>query len=119
MNGDITITLSLAATIIAICGTIYGIFSNRKKNQDSDRNTNVNQGREAGAILSELGYIKAQIDEVKVKQDKMDDRYIKFTEELAKLSAFKIEAMGKFDTINHQIEDINKLIRHFHEEKPD
>ena len=55
--------------------------------------------------------------EVKVKQDKMDDRYIKFTEELAKLSAFKNEAMTKFANIDTKIDDINNLIRHFHEKK--
>ena len=114
---DITITISLCATVIAICGTVYGIFSNRKKNIETDRNTNINEGREAGAILTELGYIKAQIDEVKVKQDKMDDRYIKFTEELAKLSSFKNEAMNKFASIDTRLDDINNLIRHFHEEK--
>ena len=79
--------------------------------------THNNEGRETGTILTELGYIKAQIDEVKVKQDKMDDRYIKFTEELAKLSSFKNEASAKFTAIDNKIEDINKLIRHFHEEK--
>ena len=114
---DIAITLSLIATFVAICGTIYGIFSNAKKNHSSDKNDNVNAGREAGAILTELGYIKAQIDEVKVKQDKMDDRYIKFTEDLAKLTAFKIEATNKFNTIDTRLDDINNLIRHFHEEK--
>ena len=115
---DITITLSLCATVIAICGTVYGIFSNRKKNYDSDRVIHNSEGRETGTILTELGYIKAQIDEVKVKQDKMDDRYIKFTEELARLSSFKTEAMTKFASLDTRIDDINKLIRHFHEEKP-
>ena len=114
---EIAITLSLVATCVAIVSGVYGIFSNKKKNYDSDKTANVNAGREAGAILTELGYIKAQIDEVKVKQDKMDDRYIKFTEELAKLSAFKIEATNKFATIDTKIDDLNKLIRHFHEEK--
>lgn len=115
---DIAVTLSLIATCVAICGTIYGIFSNRKKNNDSDKVMHTNEGRETGTILTELGYIKAQIDEVKTKQDKMDDRYIKFTEELAKLSAFKNEASAKFAAIDTRIDDINKLIRHFHEEKP-
>lgn len=114
---EIAVTLSLIATVVAIFSGIYGIFSNKKKNDDSNKHSNINQGREAGAILTELGYIKAQIDEVKVKQDKMDDRYIKFTEELAKLSAFKNEASAKFTAIDTRIDDINKLIRHFHEEK--
>ena len=116
---DIAVTLSLLATVVAICGTIYGIFSNKKKNDDSDKHTNISQGREAGTILTELGYIKAQIDEVKTKQDKMDERYIRFTEEIAKLNAFKSEANNKFVNIDRKIDDINKLIRHFHEEKPE
>lgn len=115
---DIAVTLSLIATCVAICSGVYGIFSNKKKNDDSNRTANVSQGRETGTILTELGYIKAQIDEVKTKQDKMDDRYIKFTEELAKLSSFKTEALTKFASIDTRIDDINKLIRHFHEEKP-
>ena len=136
---DGTVILSIIATIIAICGTIYGIISSKKQNDNSARDTNISQGREAGAVLSELGYIKAQIDEVKVKQDKMDDKYIKFIEELTKLTAFKNEATNKFTAIdrkmddinknldkkvndintnfNKKIDDINNLIRHFHEEK--
>ena len=115
---DTAVTLSLIATLVAICSGIYGIISSKKKNDDTTKHANVNQGRETGTILTELGYIKAQIDEVKTKQDKMDDRYIKFTEELAKLSAFKNEASAKFAAIDTRIDDINKLIRHFHEEKP-
>lgn len=114
MSGEVTITLSLIATVIAICGTVYGIFSNRKKNVQSDREENRNDGMQVGQILSELGYIKGQIDEVKAKQDKMDDRYIKFTEQIAALTAYKSESEHNFDDIYDKIDKINDKIDHFH-----
>ena len=111
---DGAITLSLIATVVAICGTVYGIISNRKKNVQTDKEENRSEGMQVGQILTELGYIKGQIDEVKSKQDKMDDRYIKFTEQIAALTAFKSESEHNFKDIYGKIDKLSDKIDHFH-----
>ena len=111
---DGAITLSIIATVVAICGTIYGIYSNRKKNIQTDREESLDSGRQVGQILSDLGYIKGQIDEVKIKQDKMDDRYIKLTEKLTELAAYKSESEHRFKDIDDRLDKIDAKIDHFH-----
>ena len=35
-----------------------------------------NEGRESGTLLTEIGYIKAGVDDIKRKQEKQDERHL-------------------------------------------
>lgn len=55
-----------------------------------------NSGREDGVILTELGYIKAGVDDMKKKMEESDKRYIDLTERVAAIEEIvKIYHGGK------------------------
>lgn len=105
---DASITLATLATIIAVVSGIYGIYSNKKKNNDMDAKDNMNEGRQTGTILSELGYIKSSVDDIKNKQDRTEERYLDVSMQLVKLQAFKEHSEDKFTELDHKLENIEK-----------
>ena len=60
------------STVIAIVGTVcsaifgYALFRRNNKSDDT------NEGRQTGTMLSELGYIKSGVDDIKRKQESQD-----------------------------------------------
>lgn len=62
---DAVSIIALLGSLIAILGTCYGIYTNKKKNDKEE----MDNGRELGSICSDLGYIKSGIDDIKRKQD--------------------------------------------------
>lgn len=42
-------------------------------------------GKESGTVLTEIGYIKANTDDIKRKQEKQDETLVKMTERVVKL----------------------------------
>lgn len=111
---NFAITFGSVAFILGLIGTIYGIYSNVKSNKNSDKKENTSEGRLEGQILSDLGYIKGQIDEVKNKQDKMDDRFINVAEKLAALTAFRQEANDHLHKLDEEVNQINERINNLH-----
>lgn len=62
--------VTLISILAAVAGVVFGIttfFRNKKKDDAED-------GRESGAILTELGYIKSGVDDLKRKQEKADEQ---------------------------------------------
>lgn len=58
---DFDVPIGLACTILGFVVAYLTFLHNSKKQSNSD-------GREAGAILTELGYVKANTDEIKAEQ---------------------------------------------------
>ena len=62
------------AALAALSGTVAVLFSYlsflRTRKQDG-----LQDGRSAGAVLTELGYIKSGIDDIKHREDKLEARY--------------------------------------------
>lgn len=61
----------ITGILSAICGIALGLLA-AKRNMiiDGDKNS-----RESATIISEIGYIKSGIDDIKRKQEKTDERY--------------------------------------------
>lgn len=57
--------IALIGSIVAIAGTIYGIYTNKKRNDTDTKDS----GKELGIVASDLGYIKSGIDDIKRKQE--------------------------------------------------
>ena len=72
---------------------------NKKKDDKSD-------GKEDGVILTELGYIKSGIDDIKHKQEELDKKNFDFVkhltvvEESAKQAHKRIDKLEKYHTPN-------------------
>lgn len=83
MDGQQVITLILG--ILAGVGTIFAIYfgiKSKRRNECQDSN---NQGRNDGAILTELGYIKGGIDDLKKDVRETKEEQVKLKVQMATL----------------------------------
>ncbi len=80
MKIEITVLISVLS---AVTGMITGIVATqRTRGRDKER-----QSRETATIISEIGYVKAGIDDIKRRQEKQDERYYGLSARVAKLEA--------------------------------
>ena len=88
-------TLTFISILAAVAGIVFGVttfFRNKKKDDSED-------GRQSGTILTELGYIKSGVDDLKRKQEKQDEqnreilRGLTAVEESAKQAHKRIDAL--------------------------
>ena len=98
-----TATVSLVlSTIFGIGGLIFGIISAVRNKKTDD----TKEAKEDGIILTELGYIKSGVDDIKHKQEEQDKQNIDFVrhltavEESAKQAHKRIDNLEKYHTPN-------------------
>ncbi|MCF8017856.1 MAG: hypothetical protein K9L62_00525 [Vallitaleaceae bacterium] len=68
--------VAILSTVLGVLGTVCAIafgYSSYKRNNRMD---NTDEGKESGTILTEIGYIKAGVDDIKRKQEKQDERHL-------------------------------------------
>lgn len=101
-----TITATaLIGIVCSILGAVLGYlgFTRNLKKDCAE------EGKSSGAILTELGYIKSNTDEIKRKQDKQDERHIEFVGRITAVEASAKQAHKRIDTIegrlNHEKDD--------------
>ena len=82
------------------CSIIFGVAAFRRNNK-SDYN---NEGRQTCTMLSDIGYIKSGVDDIKRKQEKQDDFNIKLREEI---TSVKDSAKYAHERINVLEERLN------------
>ena len=70
---DILQVISICASVVAVFGVIYGAYHNKARKDSTDKCEFSNEGKEAGSILSDLGYIKSSIDNLNNKMDKQNE----------------------------------------------
>lgn len=96
-------TGQIIATVVTICGGIAGIiygfvsYSRNKKQDDAA------DGKESGVILTELGYIKSGVDDLKRKQDKQDESMVQFLRDLTTVQESAKQAHKRIDVIEERI----------------
>ena len=101
---DIGTLLGVLGTFIGICGVVYGIYSNKKKNDHMDNTESKNEGRQDGTILTELGYIKSSVDDIKRKQDQQDVRHIELVQKIAGYDEFKKTTENRLNNIEDKLQ---------------
>ena len=86
---------AIIGIIVGIGGFIFGLvtFFRNKKSDDAS------EGRKDGTILTELGYIKSGVDDIKRKQEKQDEQNLKFAERLSSVEASTKQAHKRLDKI--------------------
>lgn len=89
-------------TIVAIVGGIAGIvfglvtlFRNKKADD-------AQQGRESGTVLSDLGYIKAGVDEIKSEQKEQRKTNIELITRLTAVEESTKQAHKRIDELKHE-----------------
>lgn len=69
-------TWELMVTLVSVVGTITAIIFSSISYSASKKKDTSSDGQRIGALMTELGYIKSGIDDIKHKQEKADERYI-------------------------------------------
>ncbi len=94
-----TISIVLSA-VFGIGGLVFGIISAVRNKKTDD----TKEAKEDGIVLTELGYIKSGIDDIKHKQEGQDKQNLEFVRELtaveesAKQAHKRIDKLEKYHT---------------------
>lgn len=80
MTIEITVLVSV---VTALVGMVLGVISARR----ATRSDIARQSRETATIISEIGYVKAGIDDIKRVQEKQDERHYSLMARVSKLEA--------------------------------
>lgn len=76
--------------LIGIIGTMCGIYFGWAAYKRAESAACKGEGKESGAMASDIGYIKAGIDDLKRKQEKAEERHIEVITRLTAVEA-KVE----------------------------
>ena len=91
--------VTFVSVLAAIAGVVFGLiafFRNRKQD-------NTDEGKRTGAIMSELGYIKSGVDDVKRKQERFDETIMGFTRDLVAVTESAKQAHKRIDGLEERI----------------
>ena len=96
-------TWETIAMVVAICGGIAGIvFGVLSRTRDTKKD-NTEDGKQSGIVLTELGYIKAGVDDVKRKQEKQDEQSLQILRELTAVQESAKQAHRRLDNVEERI----------------
>lgn len=98
MNGMevFTTVLGIGGTV---CAIVFGYIAFRRNNKNDD----TAEGKKDGVLLTEIGYIKSGVDDIKRKQEKEDDRHIKVVERLSVVEASAKQAHHRIDEMQSKL----------------
>ncbi len=88
------------SAVFGIGGLVFGIISAVRNKKTDD----TKEAKEDGIVLTELGYIKSGIDDIKHKQEGQDKQNLEFVRELtaveesAKQAHKRIDKLEKYHT---------------------
>lgn len=90
----------MAVSIVGgIDGVVFGcvtFFRNKRTDDAAD-------GKKDGIILTELGYIKSGVDDIKHKQEKQDEQNIAFVSRLSAVEASTKQAHKRIDGLEGRV----------------
>jgi hypothetical protein len=81
------------------CAIVFGIAAFRRNNKTD----NTAEGKKDGVLLTEIGYVKAGIDDIKRKQEKEDDRHVQVVSRLTAVEASAKQAHQRLDSLESKI----------------
>ena len=84
---------------LGVCGTVFGIYNivqSRKRTHEQDCR---DDGRESGAILTEIGYVKSGVDDIKRKQGEQEKQHIKVIRQLTAVESSTRQAHHRIDRL--------------------
>lgn len=91
-------TATAVAIVAGIAGVVFGIVTLfRNKKQDDTQ-----EGRESGTVLSDLGYIKAGVDEIKAEQKDQRKTNIELITRLTAVEESTRQAHKRIDELKHE-----------------
>lgn len=92
---EIAILSAILGLLGTVCAIVFG-YASYKRNCRTD---NKDDGKESGTILTEIGYIKSGVDDIKRKQDKQDERHIEIISRVTAVEQSAKQAHHRIDRI--------------------
>ena len=97
------VTQEVLAYIIGIVGTIsaivFGVIA-YKRNNKAD---NESKGKENGMMMTEIGYIKSGVDDIKRKQERQEEHHIEVISRLTTVEESAKSAHHRIDGLEDKI----------------
>lgn len=90
--------LEILGIVSSVCAIVFGylaFFRNRKKDDTEE-------GKSAGTMLSDIGYIKAGVDDIKTEQKEQRKTNIEVVSRLTAVEESTKQAHKRIDEIIHQ-----------------
>lgn len=89
---------------IAVAGiSLFVAVKSARRNERNDANAVVAQNAQ---LISDVGYIRGGIDDLKKKQEKTDERYLQFLERITCAEKSIVQLESQFGDIQKQLERI-------------
>ena len=92
-----TTVLGIGGTV---CAIVFGYIAFRRNNKNDD----TAEGKD-GVLLTEIGYIKSGVDDIKRKQEKEDDRHLKVVERLSVVESSAKQAHHRIDELQNKLNE--------------
>lgn len=100
--------IDMIATVLGVFGTVCAIIFGFLAFKRNDKTDNTTEGKKDGIMLTEIGYIKSGVDDIKRKQEKQDEQHI---EVVSRLTAVEESAKQSHHRIDGHESRIEKLER--------
>mgnify|MGYP000585152054 FL=1 len=81
------------------CAIVFGYIAFRRNNKNDD----TAEGKKDGVLLTEIGYIKSGVDDIKRKQEKEDERHLKVVERLSAVESSAKQAHHRIDEMQSKL----------------
>ncbi len=94
MNGWEIFTTVLGV-VGTLCAVVFGYIAFKRNNKTD----NTAEGKKDGVLLTEIGYIKSGVDDIKRKQEKEDERHVQVVSRLTAVEASAKQAHRRIDNL--------------------
>lgn len=91
--------IAILSTVLGILGTLSAITFGYAAYKRNNRTDNKDEGKESGTILTEIGYIKAGVDDIKRKQEKQDERHVELISRVTAVEQSAKQAHHRIDRL--------------------
>ena len=90
--------LLILSIISSVCAIVFGYaaFARNRKKDDRDA------GHNSGSLMTEVGYIKANTDDIKRKQEKQDEQHLQVVERLSAVESSAKQAHHRIDRLEQK-----------------
>lgn len=89
---NVTAIISILCTIACAVTAIVTLLRSSGKDNNEE-------GEKSGMVLTEIGYIKSGVDDIKRHQEKQDDQYLDLRQRVTKVEASATQAHKRIDGI--------------------
>lgn len=106
--------ITYASPIFSIVGVVSAIILGWIAFRRSTKEDSESEGKNNGVILTELGYIKSGIDDVKRKQERQEELRVDDVKKIAEVEASAKQAHKRIDSLEERVNGMHQS--HYHEQ---